>query len=296
MLIHPNFNPVAISFGKISVYWYGIMYLAAFMIARVIGKFRLNIPYVINQKWSINDIDDILFYGLFGIIFGGRLGYVLFYNLNWYFYHPIDIIKIWNGGMSFHGGLIGVIFSMLIFAYNKNRSLFQVTDFIVPMVPLGIAFGRLGNFINGELWGRVTDSSTLFSMMFPRAINDDIKWIILNMNNSINTNLINLFNEYHMLPRHPSQLYEGLLEGIILFFFMFFLSKKSKPTGVISSLFLIIYGIMRFFIEFIREPDESIGLIALNFSLGQWLTIPMIILGFIILFRIYIYKYKLISF
>ena len=283
MLIHPNFDPVAIHFGPLAVRWYGLMYLVGFILAVVIGRLRLRLPHVAAQGWTARDIDDILFYGVLGTILGGRLGYVLFYKADYYFAHPLDIFKVWQGGMSFHGGLLGVTLAMVLFAYQRKRSWLQVTDFVAPMVPTGLAAGRLGNFINGELWGRVTDPQAPWAMLFQNSSNDDAIWLATHPQLAQKWNLGQVFAQYHMLPRHPSELYEIALEGVTLFFVMFFFTRKPRPVGAASGVFLIGYGLARFIVEFAREPDDFLGLLALGMSMGQWLSLPMIVIGSLLL-------------
>ena len=279
MLIHPNFDPVAIHFGPLAVRWYGLMYLVGFILAVVIARLRLRLPHVAAQGWTARDIDDILFYGVLGTILGGRLGYVLFYKADYYFAHPLDIFKVWQGGMSFHGGFLGVTLAMILFAYQRKRTWLQVTDFVAPMVPTGLAAGRLGNFINGELWGRVTDPTAPWAMLFQSSTNDDAQWLTTHPQLAAKWHLAEVFAQYHMLPRHPSELYEIALEGITLFFVLIMFTRKPRPVGAASAVFLIGYGLARFIVEFAREPDDFLGLLALGLSMGQWLSLPMIVAG-----------------
>jgi phosphatidylglycerol:prolipoprotein diacylglycerol transferase len=283
MLIHPNFDPVAIHFGPLAVRWYGLMYLVGFILAVVIARLRLRLPHVAAQGWTARDIDDILFYGVLGTILGGRLGYVLFYKADYYFAHPLDIFKVWQGGMSFHGGFLGVTLAMILFAYQRKRTWLQVTDFVAPMVPTGLAAGRLGNFINGELWGRVTDPTAPWAMLFQSSTNDDALWLTSHPQLAAKWHLAEVFAQYHMLPRHPSELYEIALEGIALFFVLIVFTRKPRPVGAASAVFLIGYGLARFIVEFAREPDDFLGLLALGLSMGQWLSLPMIIVGVMLL-------------
>jgi phosphatidylglycerol---prolipoprotein diacylglyceryl transferase len=282
VLIHPNFDPVAIHLGPLAVRWYGLMYLVAFIAAIVVARLRLKLPHVAAQGWTVRDIDDMLFYGVLGTILGGRLGYVLFYKASYYFAHPLDIFKVWEGGMSFHGGFLGVTLAMVLFAYQRKRTWLQVTDFVAPMVPTGLAAGRFGNFINGELWGRVTDPNAPWAMGFPGAANEDIAWLAAHPQQAVQWHLAQVFERYHMLPRHPSELYEVVLEGIALFIVMWLFTRKPRPIGAASALFLIGYGLARFIVEFAREPDDFLGLLALNLSMGQWLSLPMIVVGVIL--------------
>ncbi|AIO75344.1 MULTISPECIES: prolipoprotein diacylglyceryl transferase [Burkholderia] len=279
MIIHPNFDPVAIHLGPLAVRWYGLMYLVGFIAAIVVGRIRLKLPHVAAQGWTAKDIDDMLFYGVLGTVLGGRLGYVLFYKAGFYLSHPLDVFKVWEGGMSFHGGFLGVTLAMVLFAWQRKRHWLQVTDFVAPMVPTGLAAGRLGNFINGELWGRVTDPGAPWAMLFPGAMRDDAAWLPKHPELVEKWHLADVFMQYQMLPRHPSQLYEIALEGIALFFVLFFFARKPRPMGAVSALFLIGYGLARFTVEFAREPDDFLGLLALGLSMGQWLSLPMIVAG-----------------
>lgn len=279
MLIHPNFDPVAIHLGPLAVRWYGLMYLVAFMMAILVGRLRLRLPHVAAQGWSARDIDDMMFYGVLGTILGGRLGYVLFYKLDYYFMHPLDVFKVWQGGMSFHGGFLGVTLAMMLFAFQRKRTWLQVTDFVAPMVPTGLAAGRLGNFINGELWGRVTDPNAPWAMLFQNTTQDDARWLIAHPELAGKWHLGEIFAKYHVLPRHPSELYEIALEGVALFLVLWFFTRKPRPVGAASAVFLMGYGLARFTVEFAREPDDFLGLLALGLSMGQWLSLPMIVAG-----------------
>ncbi|MHB1676280.1 MAG: prolipoprotein diacylglyceryl transferase [Sulfuriferula sp.] len=248
MLIHPQFNPVAIAIGPLAIRWYGLMYLTAFILFLVMGRLRIKQqPYA---GWQVKQLDDILFYGVLGVVLGGRLGYVLFYKFSYYLAHPIEVFYVWQGGMSFHGGFLGVVFAVWLFARREGKPWLAVTDFIAPLVPLGLGAGRIGNFINGELWGRPTNLP--WGMVFP---------------------------EVDSVPRHPSQLYEFGLEGLALFALLWIYSARPRPVGAVSGLFLIGYGSFRFLVEFSREPDDFLGLLALGLSMGQWLSLPMIIAG-----------------
>jgi phosphatidylglycerol:prolipoprotein diacylglycerol transferase len=253
MFIHPQINPVALSLGPFQIHWYGIMYLFAFIGFLQLGKFQIKTrPWL---SWIEKMLDDAFFYGAIGVIAGGRLGYILFYQLQYYIREPIEIIALWKGGMSFHGGFLGVLIAMIFMAKKYKITLLSILDFIAPLVPLGLAFGRIGNFINGELWGRPTQF--YLGMIFPNV--DDI-------------------------PRHPSQLYESFFEGFVMFILLWLYSSQRRKTGQIAALFLILYGTFRFLIEFTREPDSFLGLLFLNLSMGQWLSIPMLLAG------IYLFK------
>ena len=253
MLIHPQIDPVALNLGPFQIHWYGIMYLLAFVGFLQLGKVQIRTrPWL---SWNQKMLDDAFFYGAIGVIVGGRLGYILFYQLQYYINQPIEIIALWKGGMSFHGGFLGVVIAMILLAKKYKVSLLSILDFIAPLVPLGLAFGRIGNFINAELWGRPTHF--FLGMIFPNVDN---------------------------LARHPSQLYECFLEGFILFIALWLYSKQKRGTGKISAVFLMLYGTFRFLVEFSREPDHFLGLLFLNLSMGQWLSIPMLIAG------IYLFK------
>jgi phosphatidylglycerol:prolipoprotein diacylglycerol transferase len=248
MLIHPEFDPVAIHLGPLGIHWYGLMYLFGFMSLLLLGKWRAR-KYP-ERGWTETDLDDILFYGALGVIFGGRLGYVVFYQPTYFISHPLEIFFLWQGGMSFHGGFLGVLVAMFFFARKTGKQWLSIMDFVAPLVPIGLAAGRMGNFINGELWGRATNLP--WGMVFPRVDN---------------------------VPRHPSQLYEFGLEGIVLFIILWTYSTKPRPVGAISGLFLIGYGTFRFLVEFTREPDRFLGVLALGMSMGQWLSLPMVLVG-----------------
>jgi phosphatidylglycerol:prolipoprotein diacylglycerol transferase len=279
MLIHPNFDPVALHLGPLAVRWYGLMYLVGFIAAIVLGRIRLRQPQVAAAGWLPQDIDDLLFYCVLGVIFGGRLGYVLFYKASYYFANPLDIVKVWQGGMSFHGGFLGVIVAVMVFARQRGRTWLEVTDFIAPLVPTGLATGRFGNFINGELWGRVTAPNAPWAMLFPSAAPDDAAWLTAHPAQAARDGLFAVFQQYHGLPRHPSQLYEMALEGIVLLIVLWVFARKLRPIGAVSALFLIGYGSARFIVEFAREPDDFLGLLTFGLSMGQWLSLPMIVAG-----------------
>ena len=256
MLIHPQFDPAAIRIGSFAIHWYGLMYLMAFAQFLLLGRLRIRSPQYQALGWSYKDLEDLLFAGVLGVVLGGRLGYTLFYQPDFYLTHPLNILKLWEGGMSFHGGLLGVILAMLWFAHRHKTTFFVVSDLVAPLVPFGLAFGRLGNFINGELWGRPTDLP--WAMIFPQV---------------------------DSLPRHPSQIYQFLGEGILLGIILWIFSSKPRPLGQVSGLFLLGYGVCRFLAEFAREPDAFLGLLGLGLSMGQWLSLPMIFLGFYLIVR-----------
>ncbi len=254
MLIHPQFDPVAVHLGPLVIRWYGLMYLAGFVLFLVLGRYRAKkFPA---RGFTATDLDDLLFYGVLGVVIGGRLGQVLFYEPGYYFSHPFEIIAVWKGGMSFHGGFLGVLAAMAWFGHQTGRSFFQVTDFIAPLVPTGLAAGRIGNFINGELWGRVADPSLPWAMVFPQVDN---------------------------LPRHPSQLYQTGMEGLLLFVILWWYSAKPRPVSAVSGVFLIGYGSFRFIAEYFREPDAGIFGQSYFISMGQWLSLPMVAVGLVMI-------------
>ncbi|MDO6460259.1 prolipoprotein diacylglyceryl transferase [Granulosicoccaceae sp. 1_MG-2023] len=248
MLTYPEIDPVAVSLGPMKIHWYGLMYLVGFAGGWWLAKLRAKRP---GSGWDPEEIGDLVFYIALGVVLGGRIGYVLFYNFPVFAENPLTIFKIWQGGMSFHGGLIGVLIAFWLYARKTGRGFFNVADLIAPVVPIGLGAGRLGNFINGELWGRVTDVP--WGMVFPGG---------------------------GPLPRHPSQLYQFFLEGPLFFALIWLYSKKPRPTMAVSGFFLIYYGIYRFLIEFVREPDSQLGFVALDWmTQGQLLSLPMIAFG-----------------
>lgn len=256
MLIHPQFDPVAIQLGPLAVRWYGLMYLAGFVAFLLLGKRR-----AATQSWhgiSPADVDDLLTWGVFGVIVGGRLGQVLFYEPGYYASHPLEVLAVWKGGMSFHGGFLGVLVAMALWGRRRGKRFFEVTDFIAPLVPLGLMAGRIGNFINGELWGRVADASLPWAMVFPHV---------------------------DALPRHPSPLYQAAGEGLLLFVLLWWFSSRERPRGAVSGLFLIGYGVLRSAAEFFREPDAGVFGLSYTVSMGQWLSLPMIAVGIYLLAR-----------
>lgn len=253
MLVHPQFNPVALQLGPVAIHWYGLTYLVAFGLFLWLASLRVKQPPYAQNGWTRRDVEDLLFFGVLGVVVGGRLGYALFYKPGQYVQHPLDILMVWKGGMSFHGGLLGVIVAMVLFAKLRKRPWMEVTDLIAPCVPTGLASGRIGNFINGELWGRQADPGLPWAMVFPQSGSD--------------------------IPRHPSQIYQFGLEGILLFAFLWWYSRRPRPLGQVSAVFLIGYGLCRFTAEYFREPDAFLGVLALGLSMGQWLCVPMVLAG-----------------
>ena len=257
MLTYPTIDPAAIRIGDFAVHWYGIMYLIGFIGGWWLGRVRARRA---DSGWDPAEIGDLLFYVALGVVLGGRVGYILFYNFGLFLQDPLILFRIWQGGMSFHGGLLGVLLATWLYGRRTHRHFFEVTDFLAPLIPLGLGAGRIGNFINGELWGRPTDLP--WGMVFP-------------------------FVDQH--PRHPSMLYEALLEGLLLFIILWIYSARPRPTMAVSGLFLICYGVFRFAVEFVRQPDAHMGFLAFGWlTMGQVLSLPMIAFG--VLFMWWAYK------
>ncbi len=263
MLVHPDFDPVALSlgpifgFGPLQVHWYGLMYLLGFLVGWALGRFRARQP---GSGWTVEQVDDLVFYIALGVLLGGRIGYIVFYNLSGFMDNPLLIFKIQQGGMSFHGGFLGVLLAMGLFARKYHSRFWPTVDFIAPLVPPGILFGRIGNFINGELWGRVTDAP--WGMVF-RHTGDG-------------------------LPRHPSQLYEAALEGMALFVIVWLFSAKPRPTMAVSGVFALSYGVFRSLVELVRQPDAHLGYPGFGWlTMGQLLSLPMIAVGVTLLVLAY---------
>lgn len=253
-------DPIAFSLGPLSVRWYGLMYLLAFLQFIALGRLRLKQAHIAAAGWKNEHLDDMLFYGVLGVVIGGRLGEVLFYNPAWYFSNPLEIFAVWKGGMSFHGGFLGVLVAMAIWARRANRQLMDVMDLIAPLVPLGYAAGRIGNFINAELPGRVADASLPWAMVWPNV---------------------------DALPRHPSPIYQALVDGALLFVILWFFARKPRPRMAVSGLFALGYGCARFFTEYFRMPDYEVAFAGLTLSAGQLLSLPMIVLGAVLLYVAY---------
>lgn len=272
MLTYPAIDPVALALGPLKVHWYGLMYLVGFAAAWALGRWRAARSHY-SQVWSAEMVDDLIFYGVIGTIAGGRLGYMLFYGQAQIIENPLNLLKVWQGGMSFHGGLIGVLIALWLFARKYRMRFFEVGDFLAPLVPLGLFAGRIGNFINGELWGHATDVP--WGMRLPCA----------------------RFPEYCQelpvgafwsLPLHPSQLYEALLEGLVLFVVLWVFSSKPRPTMAVSGGFLLLYGVFRFGVEWVRLPDAHIGYLAFGWlTMGQVLSLPMLLAGAFLLLWAY---------
>jgi phosphatidylglycerol:prolipoprotein diacylglycerol transferase len=248
MLTYPHIDPVALELGPLKIHWYGLMYLVGFAAAWALANYRASRP---GSDWTKEQVSDLIFLAALGVVLGGRLGYVLFYNFDHFLQAPLWLFAVWEGGMSFHGGLLGVIVAFWWFGRKHQKRFFTIADFTAPLVPIGLGAGRLGNFIGGELWGRVSDVP--WAMLFPRA---------------------------GELPRHPSQLYQFALEGVVLFIVLWLFSRRPRPAMAVSGLFLCCYGCFRVLIEFFREPDAQLGFIAFDWlTMGQLLSVPMVLLG-----------------
>jgi phosphatidylglycerol:prolipoprotein diacylglycerol transferase len=255
-MIMPDINPVLVTIGPVKIHWYGVMYLLAFAMAWFLGNYRAKLS---NGQWTQTNISDLIFYCMVGVVVGGRLGYMVFYSLPNFIADPLSVVEVWQGGMSFHGGLIGVLIAIRLFSHRYRKSFFEITDFTASLVPLGIAAGRLGNFINSELWGKTTHLP--WGVVFPRV---------------------------DSFPRHPSQLYELLLEGIVLFFIVWIFSAKPRPKMAVSGVFSLGYGIFRSILEFFRVPDPQHGYLAGGWlTMGQILSMPLIIGGIILIVLAY---------
>lgn len=255
MLSFPEISHIAFSIGPLDVRWYGLMYLFGFIAAWILGRYRLKKTNCLSR----DQFEVAITYAMLGVILGARLGYILFYDFQSYMHNPLNILKLWEGGMSFHGGLLGVLISLWFSAKQFNKNFFELVDFVAPLVPLGLFFGRIGNFINAELWGKATDLP--WGMVFPGAG----PW-----------------------PRHPSQLYEAFLEGLVLFIIVWVFSSKKRPVKAVSGVFALGYGAFRFFVEFFREPDAHIGYLAGDFfTMGMLLCLPLILVGVLLLWLAY---------
>lgn len=256
MLYYPKIDPIAFKLGSLKVHWYGLMYLFGFLAAYFLAVYRANKP---NSGWRVEQIGDLIFYAAIGVIVGGRIGYMMFYNLPEFLHNPLLFFRVWDGGMSFHGGMLGVIVATWIYSRAQQRRWVEVIDYVAPLVPIGLGMGRLGNFINGELWGRVTQVP--WGLVYPHA---------------------------GKLPRHPSELYEFFLEGVCLFIILWVYSAKPRPRLAVSCMFVLWYGVFRFVSEFFRQPDPQLGFIAFGWlTMGQVLSFPMILLGLVLLIWVY---------
>lgn len=269
-----QFDPVALSLGPLEVHWYGLTYLAAFL------TFWLIATWLADRRpwlgWTRDEVGDFMFYGMLGVIVGGRVGYVLFYGFGGFLQDPLILFRVWDGGMSFHGGLLGLIAALWWFGRKTGKGFWRVADFVAPIGPIGLAFGRLGNFIGGELWGRVTDVpwAVIFPASLPPGVVPDRSPEGLHM--AWESGLLDAF------ARHPSQLYHAALEGIALFTLLMVFSAKPRPLGMISGLFLLGYGSFRFIVEFFREPDAHLGYLAGEWlTMGMLLSLPMVLAGLV---------------
>ncbi|MGX9774448.1 prolipoprotein diacylglyceryl transferase [Janthinobacterium aestuarii] len=249
MLIHPMPDPIAIQIGPLAVHWYGLMYVLAFALFIILGRVRIKQPHIAVLGWKKEDLDDMLFYGMLGVVIGGRLGEVLFYRPEYFMHNPLEIFMVWHGGMSFHGGFLGVILAMYLWGRKAGRNLFDVLDFIAPLVPLGYAAGRLGNFINAELPGRIAPETLPWAMQWPGI----------------------------PYPVHPSPLYQMLVDGILVFIILWLFARKQRPRMAVGAMFTLLYGCARFFTEYFRTPDWEVVWLGLPITSGQMLSLPMIV-------------------
>lgn len=252
MLIHPQPDPIAFSIGPLDVHWYGLMYLLGFAFFLIFGRLRIKQPHLMREGWLPKDLDDMLFYGILGVIIGGRLGEVFFYHPMYFLSHPLKILAVWEGGMSYHGGFIGVLLGMWYWSYKNKRSFLSTIDLIAPLIPCGQAAGRIGNFINAELPGRIADPSLPWAMIWPNV---------------------------DALPRHPSPLYQALTMGLIMFPLLWLYARTEKPLGAVSAMYIFMYGCARFFTEYFRTPDYEVFIGPFMISAGQMLSLPMILFG-----------------
>ena len=249
MLIHPMPDPIAIQIGPLAVHWYGLMYVLAFALFIILGRVRIKQPHIAVLGWKKEDLDDMLFYGMLGVVIGGRLGEVLFYRPEYFMHNPLEIFMVWHGGMSFHGGFLGVILAMYLWSRKAGRNLFDVLDFIAPLVPLGYAAGRLGNFINAELPGRIAPDTLPWAMQWPGI----------------------------PYPVHPSPIYQMLVDGILVFIILWLFARKQRPRMAVGAMFTLLYGCARFFTEYFRTPDWEVVWLGVPITSGQMLSLPMIV-------------------
>lgn len=264
VLVYPNIDPVALTIPlpfferPLEIHWYGIMYLVAFGVCWWLGRIHARRPHTAIRP---EEMSDLLLYVALGVVIGGRLGYMLFYGFDTWLADPWALFRVWEGGMSFHGGLIGVLVAMWLYGWSTRRGFFQISDFVAALVPVGLFFGRIGNFLGGELWGRPVESELPWAMVFPHV---------------------------DAQPRHPSQLYEALLEGLVLFIIVWLFARKPRPTMAVSGLFALGYGVFRFGVEFVRAPDAHIGFVAFGWlTMGQLLSVPLIVIGVLLLVLAY---------
>lgn len=279
-------DPIAIQFPAFEVFdrsfhpavhWYGVMYLLAFGVAWMLGRSRIRagrLPGV-----DMNGFGDLLFYGMLGVVLGGRIGYVLFYAFGDFLADPLMLVRVWDGGMSFHGGLLGVLVAAWMWARAQGLHFFDVMDFVAPWVPPGLGFGRLGNWIGGELWGKPTDAA--WGVVFPRTLPAELQQLdAASLRERFDAGLLDVY------ARHPSQLYQALLEGLVLFVVLWWFSRKPRPRYAVSGLFAVLYGLFRFAVEFVREPDQQLGYLAFGWlTMGQLLSMPLILFGLFLLWR-----------
>ena len=277
MIFLHQIDPVAVSLGPLRVHWYGLMYLLGFLLAWWLGRRRIRagrLPGVDEDGFG-----DLLFYGLIGVIVGGRLGSVLFYDFNTYLQNPLQVLKVWEGGMSFHGGLIGVLVAAWLWSRRHRRHFFDTMDVLAPLVPPGLGFGRIGNYIGGELWGKYTRGD--WGVVFPSGLPEPYRSLDpVALKAQFDAGALDAF------ARHPSQLYQAFLEGLVLFCVLWWYSAKPRPRYAVSGLFALLYGSFRFLVEFVRMPDAHLGYLAFGWlTMGQVLSLPLVALGLFLLWR-----------
>jgi len=270
-------DPIALSLGPLKLHWYGVMYLLAFVTAWMLGRRRVRagrLPGV-----DMNALSDLVFYGMLGVVLGGRIGYILFYSFGAFLDNPLILFKLWEGGMSFHGGLLGVMLAALWWTRRQKLHYFDTMDFVAPLIPAGLGFGRVGNFIGAELWGKYTDAG--WGVIFPRSLPEQFRAM-----DSAALNVQFQAGALDPFARHPSQLYQALLEGLVMFCALWWFSRKPRPRYAVSGLFALLYGVFRFAVEFVRVPDEGIGYLAFGWlTMGQVLSLPLVVLGLFLLWR-----------
>ncbi|MBC7991434.1 MAG: prolipoprotein diacylglyceryl transferase [Luteimonas sp.] len=271
MIVLNQIDPIALDLGKVQVHWYGVMYLIAFATAWWLGRSRILAGRLPGA--DMNAFGDLMFYGMLGVVLGGRIGYVLFYAFGDFLRDPLMLFKVWEGGMSFHGGLLGVFFASWWWSRRQRLHFFDVMDFVAPCVPMGLGFGRIGNYIGGELWGKPTGAD--WGVIFPRALPPDLAALApAALRAQFESGALDAF------ARHPSQLYQALLEGVVMFCILWWYSRKPRPRYAVAGLFALLYGVFRFLVEFVRVPDEQLGYLAFGWlTMGQVLSVPLILLG-----------------
>ena len=270
-------DPIALSLGPLKIHWYGLMYLVGFAVAWWLGRRRIRagrLPGVDEQGFG-----DLMFYGMLGVVLGGRLGYILFYDLKTYLEHPLQVFQVWQGGMSFHGGLLGVCAAVWWWSRKRGLHFMDTIEFVAPLVPPGLGFGRIGNFINGELWGKLTNAN--WGVVFPASLPEPYASMDpATLRAQFESGALNAF------ARHPSQLYQAALEGLVLFVVLWMFSSRPRPRYAVGGMFVLLYGVFRFIVEFVRVPDAQLQYLAFGWlTMGQLLSVPLVLLGLFWLWR-----------